>query len=115
MQRNNMQNTYPMTLTTPRLKTEITIERLDNDIVMFIPGFGRWLMEEDISSEGLFAVGFLPEDDDLFKPLEFESVAFFWYDWLEDIMMTEGIDSHAVQFQYVMYHLADKVNIIGFD
>jgi len=102
-----MKNTYPMTLTTPRLNTLITVEKLDNDIVMNIEGFGRWLMDD--SNKDLFAIGFLPADD---QTLEFESLAFFWHDWMEDIMMTEGINGHAVQYEYAMHYAGSHINVL---
>jgi len=102
-----MKNTYPMNLTTPRLKTKITIEDLDGDIVMSIPGFGRWMMDEE--GPELFAIGFLPAEE---KELEFESLAFFWHDWLEDVMNTRGIHGDSLQYEYAMYHIGDKVNVI---
>lgn len=103
-----MPKTYPITLTTPRLKTTMTVELLDEDIVLSIPGFGRWLMIEDGTNE-LFAIGFLPADE---QTLEFESLAFFWADWMEDIMITEGINGYSLQYEYVMHYTEDKINVI---
>jgi len=101
-----MQNTYPMTLTTPRLKTELVIDNLDGDIVMTIEGFGRWLLNDE--GEHFMAIGFLPADE---QTLEFESLAFFWLDWMDDLTKTEEFHGHSLDYEYLMYHIDHKIKI----
>ena len=96
-----------MTLTTPRLKTQLVIEDLDGDIVLRIAGFGRWLLSDE--GDHFFAMGFLPEEENL---MEFESSSFFWHDWFEDILYTIGIHGYSLQFEYVMYYTRDTLNIV---
>ncbi len=88
-------------LVSPRLKTEIVISSDGSDnLVADIPGFGRWLL--DNQNEDLFAIGFLPDDE---PTLKFESYAFFWHDWMEDLMKTEGITGYSLQYEYVRHYL----------
>ena len=96
-----------MTLTTPRLKTQLLIEDLDGDIVLSIAGFGRWLLSDE--GEHFFAIGFLPEDEEL---LEFESLAFFWHDWLDDIKEAPEFHGYSLQYEYIMYYIGDKLNVV---
>ncbi len=108
----DMINTYlcrDNIIVSPRLKIELLVNDEGHDgTVVSIPGFGRWLVEHD--GHNYFAIDFLPADDQ-FK--EFESLAFFWHDWFDDIVKTEGLEGYSFQYEYTMYHIGSKVNVIS--
>ncbi len=92
------------TFESPRYGIDLILHK--EIMVIEIPNFGRWQVEE-INGQ-YHAVGFILEEG---EQTVFESLSFFWYDWMEDVCNTKGIIGSTFMFETICADISNKLAI----